>query len=99
MDIDQLDRILIARSASFGGEAHKLLWYLTLRLEFDRFSIVNISETSWDLGLRPQAVSRALKALIDEGFIERGPRVGKRHTFRFARAVERQDRSALSRVA
>ena len=99
MDIDQLDRILIARSANFGGEAHKLLWYLTLRLEFDRFSLVNIAETSWDLGLRPQAVSRALRALIEGGFIERGPRVGKRHTFRFARAVERRGQPALSAVA
>jgi hypothetical protein len=71
MDIDQLDRILIARSSSFGGEAHKLLWYLTLRLEFDRFSIVNIAETAWDLGLKPQAPFLPLRP--------RGGRATRRH--------------------
>ncbi|HEV2673563.1 MAG TPA: hypothetical protein VGV37_03410 [Aliidongia sp.] len=87
MEIDQLNGILIARSSAFGGEAHKILWYLTARLEFDRYSIVNIGEISWDLGLKSQAVSRALRTLIDGGIVERGPRVGKRNSFRFARMV------------
>ena len=87
MEIDQLNGILIARSSGFGGEAHKVLWYLTARLEFDRYSTVNIGEISWDLGLKSQAISRAIRNLIDGGIIERGPRVGKRNSFRFARSV------------
>jgi DNA-binding IclR family transcriptional regulator len=87
MDIDQLNGILIARSCAFGGEAHKVLWYLTARLEFDRFIMINIAEISWDLGLKSQGVSRALRTLIDGGIVERGPRSGKHNSFRFARAV------------
>jgi len=87
MELDQLNGVLIARSSSLGGEAHKVLWYLTARLTFNEFSIINISEVSWDLGLKSQAVSRALRNLIDGGVVERGPRVGKRNSFRFARSV------------
>jgi len=95
--MDHLDGILIARSSAFGGEAHKVLWYLTARLEFDRFSVVNIAEISWDLGLKSQAVSRALRHLIDGGIVERGPRVGKRNSFRFARAVAERRRTGHDR--
>jgi DNA-binding MarR family transcriptional regulator len=96
MEMDHLDGILIARSSAFGGEAHKVLWYLTARLEFDRFSILNIAEISWDLGLKSQAVSRALRTLIDGGIVERGPRVGKRNSFRFARSVAERRRPSRS---
>ena len=87
MEMDHLNGILIARSSGFGGEAHKVLWYLTERLRFDQYSVVNIGEISWDLGLKSQAVSRALRTLIDGGIVERGPRVGKRNSFRFAWSV------------
>ena len=87
MEMDHLNGILIARSSAFGGEAHKVLWYLTERLKFDQYSVINIAEISWDLGLKSQAVSRALRTLIDGGIVERGPRVGKRNSFRFARSV------------
>jgi len=78
-----LDGISIARSPVFGREAYKILWYLTARLEFDDFAILNISEIASDLGLKSQAVSRALRVLIDGGVVERGPRSGLRNSFRF----------------
>jgi DNA-binding transcriptional ArsR family regulator len=95
--MDHLNGILIARSSVIHGEAHKVLWYLTARLEFDRFSVVNIAEISWDLGLKSQAVSRALRNLIDGGIVERGPRVGKRNSFRFARSVAERPRVGQDR--
>jgi len=86
-----LDGISIARSTLFGREAYKILWYLTARLEFDDFSILNIGEISSDLGLKSQAVSRALRTLIDGGLVERGPRTGQRNSYRF-----RQSRAGVS---
>ena len=78
-----LDGISIARSNAFGREAYKILWYLTARLAFDEFTILHVGEISSDLGLKSQAVSRALRTLIEGGLVERGPRSGLRNSFRF----------------
>ena len=82
-----LNGMMIARSSAFGREAYKILWYLTEQLESDSFAVLNIAEISSDLGLKSQAVSRALRTLIDGGVVERGPRVGQRNSFRFTREV------------
>jgi DNA-binding transcriptional ArsR family regulator len=84
--MDHLNGILIARSPAFGREAYKILWYLTAQLEFEDFTVINIGEISSDLGLKSQAVSRALRTLIDGGVVERGPRSGQRNSFRFSRS-------------
>ena len=86
-EMAHLNGMMIARSPAFGREAYKILWYLTEQLEFDSFAVLNIGEISSDLGLKSQAVSRALRTLIDGGVVERGPRVGQRSSFRFTRAV------------
>ena len=85
--MDHLNGMMIARSPVFGREAYRILWYLTEQLEFDHFAVLNIGEISSDLGLKSQAVSRALRTLIDGGVVERGPRVGQRSSFRFSRTV------------
>ena len=85
--MDHLNGMMIARSPAFGREAYKILWYLTEQLEFDSFAVLNIGEISSDLGLKSQAVSRALRTLIDGGVVERGPRVGQRSSFQFLRTV------------
>lgn len=85
--MNHLNGMMIARSPAFGREAYKILWYLTEQLEFDSFAVLNIGEISTDLGLKSQAVSRALRTLIDGGVVERGPRVGQRNSFRFSPAV------------
>lgn len=84
--IDREKRSVAHESPASDGEAHKVLWYLSQRLAFDRYSVVDISEASWDLSLKSEVATRALNALIEDGIVERGPRVGKRHSFRFARA-------------
>jgi hypothetical protein len=85
--MDRLNGIQIARAAQFGCEAYRILWYLTDTLDFDAFQVVNVGEISTDLGLKSQAVSRALRALIDGEVLERGPRAGRRNSFRFSRHV------------
>jgi len=92
-----LNGMMIARSPAFGREAYKILWYLTEQLEFDSFAVLNIGEISSDLGLKSQAVSRALRTLIDGGVIERGPRVGQRSSFRFAPTVTEYSKIRPSR--
>jgi DNA-binding MarR family transcriptional regulator len=95
----RLNGIEIARAATCGGEAYRILWYLTDALEFETFQVVNVGEISTDLGLKSQAVSRALRALIDGGVLERGPRTGRRVSFRFSRQVARPPRARASTQA
>jgi DNA-binding MarR family transcriptional regulator len=87
--MDYLDGIIIARSATFGREAYRVLWYLTEQLKFDKFSPINTGEISSDLRMKSQAVSRALRTLAREGVIERGPKVGQRNSFRFSPSIAR----------
>lgn len=85
--MDHLNGMLIARAPAFGREAYQVLWYLTDHLNFSDFATINIGEISSDLGLKSQAVSRALRVLSDGGVIERGPKAGQRSSFRFSRLV------------
>jgi len=96
MEADHLNGMLIARSKAFGREAHKVLWYLTANLDFDRFSPLNIGQISSDLGLKSQAVSRALRMLIEGGIVVRGPRMGQRSSFRFSHQVADYRRGAAN---
>lgn len=88
-----INGMAIARSTSFGREAYRVLWYLTARLEFVSFTVVNTGEISIDLDMKSQAVSRALRALTRGGVIERGPRVGQKNSFRFSRQISAADRA------
>jgi len=85
--MDHLNGLLIARSNAFGREAYKVLWYLTEKLSFDDYATINVGEISADLGMKSQAVSRAVRTLVIGGVMERGPKVGQRGSFRFCRTV------------
>ncbi len=85
--MDHLNGRMIARSNAFGREAYKVLWYLTEKLTFDAYATIHVDEISADLGMKSQAVSRAVRTLILGGVLERGPKVGQRGSFRFCRTV------------
>ncbi len=99
MEADHLNGMLIARSNAFGREAYKVLWYLTANLDFETFSALNIGQISSDLGMKSQAVSRALRVLIEGGILVRGPRVGQRSSFRFSHQVAEYRHGAGHRSA
>ncbi|HEV2678612.1 MAG TPA: helix-turn-helix domain-containing protein [Aliidongia sp.] len=85
--MDHLNGMMIARAPAFGREAYQVLWYLTDHLDFSDFAVINTGEISSNLGLKSQAVSRALRVLTDGGVIERGPKVGQRSSYRFSRSA------------
>jgi GNAT superfamily N-acetyltransferase len=74
--------IALERYRALGGESHRVLRCLETILASDRYEIVDTGRIARFLGIRSQAVSRALKSLVDQSIIERGDRVGRSHTFR-----------------
>ena len=74
--------IALEKYRSLGGESHRVLRCLETILATDRYEIVDTGQIARFLGIRSQAVSRALKTLVDQSIIERGERIGRSHTFR-----------------
>jgi len=79
---DTAELIALEKYRSLGGESHRVLRCLETILATDRYEIVDTGRIARFLGIRSQAVSRALKTLVDQAIIERGDRIGRSHTFR-----------------
>lgn len=79
---DTADLVALEKYRSLGGESHRVLRCLETILATDRYRIVDTGQIARFLGIRSQAVSRALKVLVDRSIIERGTRIGRSHTFR-----------------
>jgi GNAT superfamily N-acetyltransferase len=74
--------IALEKYRTLGGESHRVLRCLETILATDRYEIVDTGRIARFLGIKSQAVSRALKTLVDQSLIERGERSGRSHTFR-----------------
>jgi len=74
--------VTLEKYRALGGESHRVLRCLETILASDRYEIVDTGQIARFLGIRSQAVSRALKVLVDKSLIERGPRIGRSHSFR-----------------
>jgi len=79
---DSTELIALEKYRALGGESHRVLRCLEPILAPDRYQPVDTGQIARFLGIKSQAVSRALKSLVDQSIIERGPRIGRSHTFR-----------------
>ena len=79
---DTAELIALEKYRALGGESHRVLRCLETILAADQYEIVDTGHIARFLGIRSQAVSRALKSLVEQSIIERGPRIGRSHTFR-----------------
>jgi GNAT superfamily N-acetyltransferase len=82
-----LDPMSIARERGLGLEAHRVLRCLEQDLSFDRYEPIDAGAIARALGIRPQAVSRALRILTEHGIIARGNSFGRAGTFRFCPSI------------
>jgi hypothetical protein len=79
---DTAELIALEKYRTLGGESHRVLRCLETILATDRYAIVDTGQIARFLGIKSQAVSRALKVLVEQSIIERGPRIGRSHSFR-----------------
>lgn len=74
-------RTINAHRKEIGFEGVVVFNALMARLDWENFMQVSQSEIAQELDMRPSNVSRAVKKLCDLGFIRRGPKVGRSHTY------------------
>ena len=73
--------ILLAKDKDIKGETHRVLWLIIGILDFENWVQISITEIGNELGLKQQAVSRAMKVLEEKQIILRGPKVGRSYAF------------------
>jgi predicted transcriptional regulator len=74
-------RIINSHRKELGLEGMVVFNALMARLDFENFIQVSQSEVATELEMKPSNVSRAIKKLLDHGFIKAGPKVGKSYTY------------------
>jgi hypothetical protein len=72
----------LGKDRDITGEAHRILWYLFDKLDFDHYTHVQQTEISEALDLQKSHVSRAVKVLCDKQIILKGPKTGRIITYR-----------------
>lgn len=70
-----------AERKTLGLEGIVVFNALMARLDFQNFIQVSQSDIAKELEMKPSNVSRAIKRLVDLGFIRTGPKVGKSYTY------------------
>lgn len=63
--------------ADLGDEARRVLFVLLGHVEYENFIVVPQARMAEEIGLPKSNFSRAVTRLVNEGIIERGPKVGR----------------------
>jgi hypothetical protein len=63
--------------ADLGDEARRVLFVLLGHVEYENFIVVPQAAMAKEIGMAKSHFSRAVTRLVDEGVIERGPKVGR----------------------
>ena len=71
-----MEALDILSEANITKESLRVLLKLCGRLEFGNWALVSRQEIASELKLQPTHVSRAIRQLIDEGYVMRGKRIG-----------------------
>lgn len=77
---DTLTRVNAERK-TLGLEGIVVFNALMARLDFQNFIHVSQSDIAEELEMKPSNVSRAVKRLVDLGFVRTGPKVGRSFTY------------------
>jgi hypothetical protein len=77
MQVNQNALVEIAADKDIGAEALRVFLYLNGRLDFENLIAVPQVEVAEALGLKRQAVNRAIKLLVAKGIIVRAAQTGR----------------------
>jgi hypothetical protein len=74
--------IQLAARKDASKDVFRVFMYVNGRLDFNNLIHLSQVEISEALGIKRQNVSRAMRWLIDNGVVEKGPKVGNSQTYR-----------------
>lgn len=73
----------LAKSEKMDGEAFRVFLALCAFLEYENFILTPQAEMAEKIGMAKSNFNRALKKLLEEGVVERGPKVGRMVSLKF----------------
>jgi len=76
------DALKILATADLGEQAHRVLYMVLARVDFENYILVNQSEIAHELGMDKAHVSRSVKKLEALGVLLKGPKAGRSTTYR-----------------
>jgi hypothetical protein len=82
MQLNQEALAEIAADRDMGTEAFRVFLYLNSRLDFENLILVPQTDMAAALGMKRQAIGRAVKLLADKQIILRGPKIGSMSSYR-----------------
>lgn len=77
----QTMKTINAHRKDLGLEGMVVINALMARLDWENFMQISQTEIAEELDMRPSNVSRAIRKLLDLGFIKAGPKVGRSYTY------------------
>lgn len=86
VQVFQRAMIEIAR-LNLRGESRRILEYLLGILKLDNWVRLSQADIARDLGMKPSAVARALRQLMDHDIIEKGTPIGRNQVYRLCEHV------------
>lgn len=78
--------IQLARVGGLPGDALRVFLALVAHLDYENFVVTPQSEIAATIGMQPSNFNRGLAALIAEGVVEKGPKIGRLVSLRMSPA-------------
>jgi hypothetical protein len=76
----------LARVGALSGDALRVFLALVAHLDYENFVVTPQAEIAKRIGMQPSNFNRGLSALIAEGVIEKGPKIGRMASLRISPA-------------
>lgn len=77
----------LARVGGLPGDSLRVFLALVGHLDYENFIVTPQAEMAARIGMAPSHFNRGLKALIDGGFVEKGPKIGRLVSLKLSPAV------------
>jgi RIO-like serine/threonine protein kinase len=72
----------LAKSANLQGQDFRVFLVLLANLEHENFILTPQARMAESIGMKPTHFSRSVSRLVEEGVIEKGPKIGRMNSYK-----------------
>ncbi len=80
--MSQENALLMMAKSNIGHQASRVLFMLLAKVEFENYIVVSQAEMAAEIGMLQSNFAKAVTRLVNEGIIQRGPKVGRQGSLR-----------------